>query len=89
MVYRNGDIRAHVCAWEAIDKAFGGILSAPDFRMPNTPAEYEEWVRFKMDLIARLYEGFCKRSIIGGPVDGNFVHRCREKGKTSTRGDNR
>jgi hypothetical protein len=68
-IYRNGDIRPHVCAWEAIDKAFGGLLAAPDFGVPNTPADYERWVEYKMDLIARLYEGFCKVSVIGRPVD--------------------
>jgi hypothetical protein len=69
IVYRNGDIRAHVCAWEAIDKAFIGLLAAPDFRVSDTPAEYERWVEYKMELIAQLYERFCTVSIIGRPVD--------------------
>lgn len=69
MVYRNGDIRAHACAWEAIDEAFGGLLAAPDFRVPASAAEYERWVEYKMSVIAQLYEGFCRVSIIGQPVD--------------------
>jgi hypothetical protein len=69
MVYRNGDIRAHVCAWEAIDKAFIDLLTAPDFRVSGTPGEYERWVEYKMELIAQLYERFCTVSIIGRPVD--------------------
>ena len=40
IVYRNGDIRAHVHAWEAIDKAFGNLLEAPDFKTPSSPSEY-------------------------------------------------
>jgi hypothetical protein len=68
-VYTNGDIRAHVCAWEPIDKAFEGLLSAPDFRAPRTRTDYERWVQFKMEVIAHFYEAFCKNSIIGRPVD--------------------
>jgi hypothetical protein len=69
MVYRNGDNRAHVCAWEAVDEAFGALLTAPDFGAPRTPPEYERWVEYKMELIAQLYERFCTVSIIGRPVD--------------------
>lgn len=68
-VYRNGDIRAHVAAWERIDEAFGGLLAAPDFGVPTTPGEYERWVEFKMEVIAQFYERFCQMSMIGRPVD--------------------
>jgi hypothetical protein len=73
MIYRNGDIRAHVLAWERIDEAFGSLLAAPDFNMPSTPDEYTAWVRFKMELIARFYERFCRVSIIARPVDAFFI----------------
>jgi len=68
-VYRNGDIRAHVLAWEKIDESLGALLHAPGFKGFTTPAEYAGWVAFKMDLIAQFYERFCNQSIIGGPVD--------------------
>jgi hypothetical protein len=69
LVYRNGDIWAHVAAWERLDQAFGTLLTAPDFGAPASPAEYERWVEFKMDVIAQFYERFCRVSIIGRPVD--------------------
>lgn len=69
MIYRNGDIRAHVLAWEKIDEAFGALFSAPDFRVPSTPDEYAGWVEFKMGVIAQFYERFCRVSIIGRPID--------------------
>ena len=68
-IYRNGDIRAHVLAWERTDDAFGGLLGTPDFRTPRTTAQYEEWVRFKMETITAFYETFSRQSIIGRPID--------------------
>ena len=68
-VYRNGDLRAHVVAWENIDNSLGSLLKNIDFRQLTTPEEYVAWVRFKMEMIARFYEKFCTRSIIGGAVD--------------------
>jgi hypothetical protein len=68
-LYRNGDIRAHVSAWASMDKVFEGLLSAPEFGGLSTTAEYARWVQFKMEVIARFYESFCKESIIGLPVD--------------------
>jgi hypothetical protein len=73
MIYRNGDIRPHVLAWEKIDQAFGSLLAAPDFNLPRAPIEYTRWVEFKMDLIAQFYERFCRVSIIGRPVDAFFI----------------
>ena len=72
-IYRNGDIRAHVIAWENIDHSLGGLLNAPDFKRLITPQAYVEWLRFKMEITAMFYEKFCERSIIGGPVDACFI----------------
>lgn len=69
MVYRNGDIRAHVLAWQRIDQAFLGLLQQPDFRPLATGGDYVRWVRFKMGVIADMYHRFCRVSIIGRPVD--------------------
>ena len=68
-VYRNGDIRAHVTAWEKIDEAFGSLLGTPDFKEIATLLDYRDWVLFKMTSIADFYEQYCVPSIIGKPID--------------------
>jgi hypothetical protein len=68
-IYRNGDIRAHVTAWEKIDEAYGSLLRTPDFMPIATPLDYRNWVLFKMSSIADFYERYCARSIIGRPID--------------------
>lgn len=72
-IYRNGDIRAHVVAWEIIDKSFGQLLGTPDFRQLQSQDDYVDWVRFKMQLIAGFYERFCTEPIIGGQIDAFVV----------------
>lgn len=74
-IYRNGDIRAHVVAWEAMDNSFGALLSFPDFKPLTTPEEYVEWVKFKMRVIAKFYKKFCKYSIIGTPIDAFAIRK--------------
>jgi len=68
-IYRNGDIRAHVAAWEKIDEAFGVLLGTPTFREIQTSADYLSWVKFKMEAIANFYERFSENPIIGKPID--------------------
>ena len=65
----NGDIRAHVAAWEALDMAFGGMTQLPEFRHLTRPDDYAKWVQFKLGVIAAFYKRYCTTSIIGGPVD--------------------
>jgi len=74
-IYRNGDIRAHVEAWSAIDKSLGRLLRAPGFRPIESATDYAEWVRFKLESIARFYEAFSVESIIGGRVDALVISR--------------
>jgi hypothetical protein len=69
MIYRNGDIRAHVLAWQEIDTSLGCLLELPEFHSLLTVQDYVSWVRFKMQTIARFYETFCTVSIIGEPID--------------------
>jgi hypothetical protein len=69
LAYRNGDTRAHVAIWKAIDDGFGGLLRVQDFRALGRVADYRDWVAFKMDLIARFYKKYCTTSIIGAPID--------------------
>lgn len=68
-IYRNGDIRAHVVAWQEMDRSLGALRIAPDFRPLVTPDDYASWLAFKMEVVAMLYERYCTRSIIGGPVN--------------------
>jgi len=65
-MYRNGDFRAHVVAFERLDKVLIDFLSFPDFNKPKKP---EDWVRFKFEFVAYLYKKFAKREIIGRPID--------------------
>lgn len=76
-IYRNGDLRAHVMAWEELDKSLGSLLNLPDFKQLAAPEDYVAWVKFKMELIAQFYEQFCTRSIIGRPVDAFAITRKR------------
>lgn len=68
-IYRNGDIRAHVAAWENIDKGFGDLLNEPQFKKLGTVSDYERWVKFKMEVIAYFYKKYCKVSLIARPID--------------------
>jgi len=68
-------IRAHVVASEALDNSFGKLLNAADFKKVSTAEDYKNWVKFKMQLIARFYRKYCKFSIIGGPVDAFAITR--------------
>ncbi len=62
-------MRAHESAWVLVDGAFEHLLRSPDSGAPESLNGYENWVRFTMETIARCYETFCKRSVIGGPID--------------------
>lgn len=69
VIYRNGDTRAHVAAWRALDQSLGALLGTTDFRPVITTRDYEDWVTFKMETLAAFYEVFATESIIGRPVD--------------------
>ena len=61
MIYRNGDYRAHVAAWEALDVSFGRMLALPDFSRNQGPQARLQMVRFKMDVIAAFYDQFASK----------------------------
>ena len=65
-IYRNGDLRAHVVAFERLDQVLIDMLSFPDFRKPKKP---EDWVRFKFEFVAYFYRKFARKQIIGTPID--------------------
>ena len=68
-IYRNGDIRAHVVAWERLDEALTPLLHFPNFNVMRTPENYCQWMKFKLQVVALFYKRFCRSSIIGTPVD--------------------
>jgi hypothetical protein len=68
-IYRNGDIRAHVSAWEKLDQVLVDMVSHRDFNPIRTSADLKKWVRFKFRFIAALYKNFARQSIIGTPID--------------------
>jgi len=67
--YRNGDIRGHMIAWKELDGVLLRFLGLPDFRSLRTIPDYEEFTKFKMELIAKVYEKYCTVSSIGKPID--------------------
>lgn len=69
MIYRNGDIRAHVAAWKELDASFGSLLQGPGFRRLRKAKDYSEWVRFKMEVVAHFYKKFHPQPVIATPID--------------------
>jgi hypothetical protein len=67
--YRNGDIRGHMIAWKDLDGVLLRFLDLRDFRSLRTIPEFEEFTKFKMELIAKFYEKYCTGSSIGKPID--------------------
>jgi hypothetical protein len=67
--YRNGDIRAHVTAWERIDDGFGALLQERQFKELRTIRDYEQWIKFKMEVIAYFYKNYCRESLVARPID--------------------
>jgi hypothetical protein len=68
-IYRNGDFRVHAVASEALDAALSALRGFPDFRLPNTPAEYGAYVQFKFEVIAYVYKKLARRQIVARPID--------------------
>jgi hypothetical protein len=68
-IYRNGDFRAHVTAWGKIDEGFGSLFKEPGFKKLVSISDYEQWVKFKMEVIAYFYKKYSKVSLIARPID--------------------
>ena len=68
-VYRNGDVRAHVAAFELLDKVLIEMLSFPDFKKLQRGDDLASWVRFKLKFVAQFYKEYGKKQIIGTPID--------------------
>jgi len=67
--YRHGDTRAHIIVWEKFDRILMEFFSLPDFKPIKSVKGYEDLLRFKMQLIARIYKKWCRVSLISTPID--------------------
>jgi len=69
MVYRNGDLRSHVIAWQALDDVLLKLFQFPDFEQPKSIGDYGKYVKFKFEFIAYVYKNWAKQNIIARPID--------------------
>ena len=68
--YRNGDYRAHIAMWDYLDRSlFGNLFQLPDFKRPGNPREYGKYVKFKLKVIAYVYQEWAEKQSIAGPID--------------------
>ena len=79
-IYRNGDFRMHVAAWEKLNSIFNELQNFPDFNRPQNPEQYGDYVKFKFEVIAYFYKKWAKRKIIARPIDV-FVLLPRKNGR--------
>jgi hypothetical protein len=68
-IYRNGDIRAHVVAWEMLDEMLAKLTQFPDFERPRGLEGYTKHVKFKFEVIAYFYKHWANKEIIARPID--------------------
>jgi len=68
-IYRNGDYRGHVASWNKADEIMRFLSRFPDFKSIRSIEQYEDYIKFKIRLIASIYKKYCSQSIIGTPVD--------------------
>ncbi len=66
---RNGDIRSHELIWKGIDYIMGNVFNLADFKKLKTKSDYEEYIRFKFQIISYIYNKYCKKPTIGTPID--------------------
>ncbi len=68
-VYRNGDVRTHVIAWDILDTPMKEIMNLPDFHKPKSIEEYAEYVKFKFEFISYVYKHWANTKIVAKPID--------------------
>lgn len=68
-IYRNGDIRTHVLISSEFDSMMKKIFELPDFDKINNDKKHADFVNFKFDFIAKLYEKWTNNKVIGKPID--------------------
>jgi hypothetical protein len=68
-IYRNGDFRAHAIASEHLDSMLSHFFQFPDFSRPRNVSDYEKYVKFKLEVLAYIYQKWTKTKVIGKPID--------------------
>ena len=68
-LYRNGDFRAHALGAEHIDRMLAGFFTFPDFARPGTAIEYGRLVKFRLEVLAYVYQKWARKKIIARPID--------------------
>ena len=68
-IYRNGDIRTHVLISEEFNSMMGKIFQLSDFDKINDFKRLADFIYFKFDFIAKLYEKWTSNKVIGKPID--------------------
>jgi len=76
-IYRNGDIRGHEALWDALDCGLAALFHFDDFKRPSEPLEYEEYVKFKFEVIAYVYKKWAKKQLIARPIDVLVAHNLK------------
>jgi len=65
--YVNGDLRSFWAFWMPATQFIDGISMNPEFPALTSDLERAKW---KLKVIAQLYEKYAKQKIVGGPIDG-------------------
>jgi hypothetical protein len=68
-IYRNGDIRTHVLASEALDFTMKNIMNLSGFKKADTIENYADYVKFKFEFLSYLYKNWARSQIISRPID--------------------
>ena len=69
MIYRNGDVRAHAKVFDNLNDIYKYLSSFPDFKTISDFADYRDFIKFKLEIIAYIYKKLAKKPIIGTPID--------------------
>jgi hypothetical protein len=68
-IYRNGDISTHVIASKKFDNMMKEIFELAGFERINNHKQQADYVKFKFEFIAKIYEKWTNEKIIGKPID--------------------
>jgi hypothetical protein len=68
-LYRNGDLKAHVAAWDKLDELYNNFFSFPQFRKPYAFSDKDiiKLTRQKLTFISSLYDSWSDLKNVGAP----------------------
>ena len=68
-INRNGEIRTHALISQKFNLMMKEIFEISDFYNIDNQNKHADYVRFKFDFIAKLYEKWTDNKVIGKPID--------------------